>query len=129
MVGSLTLILLLAVVGDCITDALGLPVPGPAIGLLLLTLIFVVREGPDQGSAALFDAVSPHFPLFFVPAAVGVVANADILSRSWFLFAAAVVLGTSVTLVTTGWITQCLLHGRGREPARQRGKQQQESVT
>jgi putative effector of murein hydrolase LrgA (UPF0299 family) len=69
MIESLALILLLAVVGDGITDALGLPVPGPAIGLLLLTLIFAARKAPDQGSAALFEAISPHFPLFFVPAA------------------------------------------------------------
>jgi putative effector of murein hydrolase LrgA (UPF0299 family) len=44
-------------------------VPGPAIGLLLLTLIFAARKAPDQGSAALFEAISPYFPLFFVPAA------------------------------------------------------------
>ena len=57
----------------------------------------------------LFDTVSPHFTMFFMPAAVGVVANIDILANAWPHFVAAIVLGTTMTIAFTGLLTQALL--------------------
>lgn len=59
--------------------------------------------------AALFDAVAPRFQLLFVPAAVGVVANLDLLAASWISFAAAIVAGTAIAIVVTGLLVQALL--------------------
>jgi holin-like protein len=47
--------------------------------------------------------------LFFVPAAVGVIASLDVLAFAWLYVAAAIVVGTAVTILVTGVVAQSLL--------------------
>jgi holin-like protein len=105
----------LVVFGDMIADRLEAPVPGAAIGMVLLATAFAIQGGPDDGLGRLFDTVSPHFTMFFVPAAVGVVASVDILANAWPHFVAAIVLGTTLTIAFTGLLTQALLRLLRRE--------------
>jgi holin-like protein len=109
MTQSAAFVLILLIVGDAVTERFGLPVPGAALGLAALATVFAVRGGPDLGSARLFDFAAPYFPLFFVPAAVGVIASLDVLAFAWFHVAAAVVGGTAVTILVTGRAAQTLL--------------------
>ena len=111
MIKSISLVLALSVIGDTLADGLQLPAPGAAIGLILLTGLFVMRGGPDASTAKLFDSVSPVFPMFFVPAAVGIVANAQVLAQVWLYVAIAIGLGTAVTIAVTGVLAQSLLGG------------------
>lgn len=110
MLKAISIVLALSVIGDTVTDAVQMAVPGAAIGLLLLTALFLWRGGPDVASATLFDTLSPVFPMFFVPAAVGIVANAGILSEIWLYVLVAICLGTAVTIMVTGLIAQALLN-------------------
>jgi holin-like protein len=66
----------------------------------------------------LFETVAPHFPLFFIPAAVGVVASIELLSQTWLFFVAAIVFSTAVTIAVTGYLAQLLLERlrRSRTP-------------
>ena len=121
MIKFLTLVLILSVIGDAIAASLDAPVPGSAIGLLLLTSLFVVRNGPDAGAVRLFEAVAPHFPLFFIPAAVGVVASTEVLSQTWLFFVAAIVFSTTVTIAVTGRLAQVLLERLKRSRASHHG--------
>jgi holin-like protein len=113
MLKAISIVLALSVIGDTAVDALQIPVPGAAIGLLFLTCLFVWRGGPDAASARLFDTISPVFPMFFVPAAVGIVANTAILSEAWLYVAVAICLGTAATIIVTGLIAQALLDALG----------------
>lgn len=109
MVKSAAIVLLLLIVGDAVAEAFALPVPGAALGLATLTAAFAIRGGPDPGSEELFDFATPYFPLFFVPAAVGVVASLDVLSAAWVHLIAAIVFGTAATLLVTGVVFQWLM--------------------
>ena len=109
MIRSAAVVLFVLLSGDVIADAFSLPVPGAALGLMVLTTAFAVRGGPDRGSEELFDFAAPYFPLFFVPAAVGVVASLDVLSVAWAYLLAAIVAGTALTLLVTGLVFQVLL--------------------
>ena len=109
MAHSAAVVLFLLICGDAIAENLDLPVPGAALGLVTLAVIFSARGGPDKGSEELFDLAAPYFPLFFVPAAVGVVANLDLFVLAWVHIATAIVLGTSATILVTGLIAQALL--------------------
>ena len=75
----------------------------------MLTAAFAVRGGPDAATAKLFDFAAPYFPLFFVPAAVGVIASLDVVVSAWLHVSAAIVVGTAVTILSTGLIAQSLL--------------------
>lgn len=109
MIRSAAIVLLLLIFGDAVAEAFSLPIPGAALGLVLLAIAFAVRGGPDHGSAELFDFAAPYFPLFFVPAAVGVVASIEIISVAWVYILTAIFLGTTVTLLITGLIFQMLV--------------------
>lgn len=109
--------LMLLVAGDALVERHDLPVPGAAFGLATLAVVFALRGGSDRGFDDLFDFAAPYFPLFFVPAAVGVVASLDVLSAAWLHVAVAIVLGTAATIAVAGRLTQALL-GRIAEEAK-----------
>ncbi len=106
MIQAMVLVLALAVLGDTLADALGAPVPGATIGLLLLAASFGARGGPDRGSTALFEGVAPHFPLFFIPAASGLVASADLLASAWLSVVTAILASTIAAIAITGLVVQ-----------------------
>ena len=109
MVRPIALAVLLFVIGDTVADVAKAPVPGAALGMLLMTSILLGQGGPDNETSALFDMTAPHFTMFFVPAAVGVVSSFDALLDNWVYFLTAIVAGTSATLIVTGWLTQKIL--------------------
>lgn len=109
MTQSAAVLIVLLVLGETVVAQFSLPVPGAALGLLALSLAFAFRGGPDTGFEELFDFAAPYFPLFFVPAAVGVVASIDVLARSWLYIATAIVVGTAITILVTGRLLQSLL--------------------
>lgn len=109
MIRSAAIVLVLLLASDAIAERYGLPVPGAALGLVLLTAAFAFRGGPDRGSEELFDFAAPYFPLFFVPAAVGVVASAGMLSSTWTYILVAIVAGTTATLLITAIVFQFLM--------------------
>lgn len=118
MIRAAAIVVCILVLSDAISDNLGLPVPGAGIGLILLAIYFAIRGNPDDGFGELFDFAAPYFPLFFVPAAVGVIASLDELQRAWFEISVAIVGGTAVTLVATGHIAQGLMRSKGIVEAR-----------
>ncbi|GHJ59265.1 hypothetical protein NOK12_17830 [Nocardioides sp. OK12] len=89
-------------VGQLVVDATGVPVPGPVVGMVLLLVVLVVRDPPDDSPVhRTADAVLPHLQLLLVPAGVGIVAYAGVLRDdlvavlvalvgSWFLGLAVV---------------------------------------
>ncbi len=117
MVRALALVLALLFAGETATALMNINIPGAALGLAGLALLLATRGGPDAEMERLFDGVAPNAPLLFVPAAVGVVANLDLVAQFWAHFAVAVVLGTSATLILAGWCAQALLRRRGRPVA------------
>jgi len=109
MIKAIFVVLILYILGEVIAASIGLTIPGATIGLLVLTGYFVLRGGVDASSAQVFDAVSAHFALFFIPAATGVVAQLELVSQNWIYIALAIFLGTGVTIALTGLLMQTLL--------------------
>lgn len=102
MLRSIAFILCWLIAAETITRLADLPVPGAALALAAVTAWFVITRRIDPHYAQIFDAITPHVPLLFVPAAVGVVAHLDALSASWVSFGAAIVGGTAATVLVTG---------------------------
>ena len=110
MIASLSLILLCQLAGEVIVRGLGLPMPGPVLGLVFLLLLLLARDrfaalarGPLQqdGVENASRGLLAHLSLMFVPAGVGVVQKLDLVAEHGI--AIAVVLATSVvvTLLVT----------------------------
>ena len=62
MVKSAAIVVCLLLFCDTVSDLLILPVPGAAIGLLVLSTILALRGDRDGGFGSLFDFAAPYFP-------------------------------------------------------------------
>jgi holin-like protein len=101
MLEALTLILICQLVGETIVLLSGLPIPGPVIGMLLLLGWLFLRGGIADDVGRTADALLAHFSLLFVPAGVGVMLHWERIQGQWPAIAAALLLGTLITLAAT----------------------------
>lgn len=86
--------------GELLSRGLGLPFPGPVIGMLLLLLALrlpVVREPV----AACANFLLSHLSLLFVPVGVGVMTHVGLLGQYGVRMLAVIVLSTWIGLVVT----------------------------
>ena len=99
MLPGLVAVLLFDLAGEGAARYLGVPLPGPVIGMVLFFAALVIRRElasrVERGASLLLR----HMSLFFVPPAVGVVARLDVLRAEWLPIAIAIALSTWLTLV------------------------------
>ena len=99
MLKGIIILLLFRVKGECIAKFFMLLVPGPVIGMVLLLLFLLIRKG---SFTSLDNAVSLHLrylPLLFIPAAMGIITQIDIITKEFWAIAIALFIGTLVALV------------------------------
>ncbi len=101
MLEYLTLIFGCQLAGELIVAATGVPVPGPVCGMALLFAGLVIRGAIPAELARVGDALLGNLSLLFVPAGVGVMLHARLMARDWLPIAAALVLGTGLTIAVT----------------------------
>ena len=110
MIASLSLILLCQLAGEVIVRGLGLLLPGPVVGLLLLLVLLLTRDrfavlarGPLQqdGVESASRGLLAHLSLLFVPAGVGFVQKLDLLAEHGIAIAAVLAISVVVTLLVT----------------------------
>ncbi len=110
MIASLSLILLCQLAGEVFVRGLGLPMPGPVIGLMLLLLLLLIRDrfallahGPLQGHGigSTSRGLLANLSLLFVPAGVGVVQKLDLIVDHGIAFLGVLVISVLITLLVT----------------------------
>lgn len=110
MIASLCLILLCQLAGEIVVRALGLPMPGPVVGMVLLLSLLLLRDratwfarGPlqSEGVETASKGLLAHLSLLFVPAGVGVVQKLDILADHGAAIAGVLAISVVVTLLVT----------------------------
>ena len=125
MIASLSLILLCQLAGEVIVRGLGLPMPGPVVGLLFLLLLLLARDrfvalarGPlrQDGVENASRGLLAHLSLLFVPAGVGVVQKLDLVAEHGVAVAAVLAISVVVTLLVTvaTFLVASRLMSRGR---------------
>ena len=99
MLKGIIVLLLFQFIGECISKFFQLLVPGPVIGMVLLLIFLLVRKGSFH---SLDNAVALHLrylPLLFIPAAMGIITQLDIITKEFWAIAIALFVGTLVALV------------------------------
>ncbi|AUH35358.1 CidA/LrgA family protein [Paracoccus tegillarcae] len=101
MIWTLAVILSFQLVGEVASRGLGLPLPGPVIGLLLLVAACMVRPALAERIRPTSQGLLQHLSLFFVPAGVGVVAHMGLI-RDQGLALALAIAGSTVLAIAAG---------------------------
>jgi holin-like protein len=101
MIHALTLLFLCQLTGEVVVRALGVPFPGPVLGMGLLFAGLLLRGRSAPALDAVADGILRHLSLLFVPAAVGVMQQAGLIAANWLAISTALVLSTVLALVVT----------------------------
>ena len=111
MLAYLTLIFACQLAGELLVAGLGLPIPGPVAGMLLLLggLILHGRVPDDLGQLA--DTLLANLSLLFVPAGVGIMLHAGLIGRDWLAISVALVVSTLLTIAVTAVVMSKLSGG------------------
>lgn len=104
MILHLTALLAFQLVGELISRGLGLPIPGPVIGMALIFVFFL--SVPKAANAILPTAqgLLAHLSLLFVPAGVGVTRHLDRMGEDGPAIAAALAIST-IAAIALGALT------------------------
>ncbi|WP_439529803.1 CidA/LrgA family protein [Pannonibacter sp.] len=110
MLFYLTVILVCQLAGELIVVGLGLPMPGPVIGMILLFAGLVIRGSIPEGLTRVGDAFLSNLSLLFIPAGVGVVLHMGLIAREAKALGAALFGSTLFAIAVTGllmhWLTR-----------------------
>ena len=115
MLQALTILLVYQLVGEVAARALGLPVPGPVIGMALLFLTLMLRGGPDESLRNTAGTLLQHLSLLFVPAGTGIVLYGTRLADEWLPLTAALIGSTFLTISVTALLLKAFSRRR-RQP-------------
>lgn len=98
MLKGIILLLIFQFLGECFVRFFELIVPGPVIGMVLLLIFLIIR---NKSFESLDNAVSLHLrylPLLFIPAAMGIITQADIIFKEFWAIIISLFFGTIIAL-------------------------------
>ena len=125
MIVAFLLLISCELAGEVVRETLNLPIPGSVIGMLFLAVVLAFRKDkPDAPAipAALGETAETlisHMGLLFVPAGVGVIAEAGLLREEWLPIVAGLIGSTILSLAVTGLVMRWTLlpPGEARLPS------------
>lgn len=101
MLQALATLLVFQTVGEIVTYALALPIPGPVLGMALLLAYLLLNERALAGLRPTCVELLKHLSLLFVPAGVGVMQKLDLLAAHGIAISAILALSVVLTLLAT----------------------------
>lgn len=117
MLPALTLLLICQLAGEAIVRFLGLPLPGPVIGMLLLFIGLLIRGEVPEALDKVGGFLLQNLSLLFVPAGVGVMTHLGLIRAEWLPIAGSLIVSTIVTIAVTALVMKLALpkHKEGKQ--------------
>jgi putative effector of murein hydrolase LrgA (UPF0299 family) len=103
---TLTILLIYQLAGETAAVALGLPVPGPVLGMLMLLATMVVRGNAPAYLREGAQGLLTHLSLLFVPAGVGVVAHIARIEAEFWPIVISLIGSTALTIAVTALVIE-----------------------
>jgi holin-like protein len=101
--------------GELIVSLLGVSLPGAVAGMLLLLIVSLARKHVAPSVSHASSGLLSNLALLYVPAGVGIVNHASLLTEHGLGMLATLVLSTAVTLAVTALTLKFLLARRKAE--------------
>lgn len=94
--------------GEVISRAFALPVPGPVLGMLILLIGLMVRGSVPGSLRTMGEGLLKYLTLLFVPAGVGLIQHFGLISREIWILVVTLIVSTSITILVTSQTLQRL---------------------
>lgn len=101
MLPALTLLFVCQLAGEIIVRSSGLAFPGPVLGMGLMLVVLFARGRTGPAIDGVADTLLKNLSLLFVPAAVGVIQQFDLIAAHWLAIGLALSASTLLTLIVT----------------------------
>jgi holin-like protein len=98
MIVHLATLLAFQLAGETLSRGLGLIVPGPVIGMVLLLAFFIAVPKAAAAIQPTAQGLLSHLSLLFVPAGVGIVAHLDKLGADGVPILLALLVSTALSI-------------------------------
>lgn len=122
MIAGFAILLVLQLAGEVTARGLGLPVPGPVLGMAFLVAglaVWARMGGSDPVGAEaplgrVADGLLGSLAILFVPAGVGVVQYLDLIATQGTAIVVTLVVSTVVTMLATVATFRLIKRAMGR---------------
>lgn len=104
MIAALMALLACQVAGELVARLLGLQIPGPVIGTVLLFILLLARGRVPGALRDVARGLLTNLSLLFVPAGVGIIQHLDRIRGEWVGILAALVGSTVLTMVVAVFV-------------------------
>ena len=102
MIRGLAVLCCYQLLGELAVAALGWPIPGNVVGMLLLLAGLISGCVPLAWVTEAAELLLTHMALLFVPVGVAVMLYFDLVAGEWLPIVGATVLSTFIVLAVTG---------------------------
>ena len=116
MLAGLTWLLAFQCLGEALVRVLGLPVPGPVAGMLLLFIGLRLRTTIPAEVNTAATGLLQHLSVLFVPAGVGVMLHVARIANEWLPIVAALLGSTALAIVVTALVIKWSSRALSQEP-------------
>ncbi|MFV0623502.1 CidA/LrgA family protein [Sphingomonas sp. ac-8] len=104
MIAAIALLLFCQLIGEALNRGLGVPLPGPVLGMFLLFAWLKLRPRERVELKAVTTWLIGHFAVLFVPATMGLVDEGPALARDGIAILVACGVATLLTLAVTALV-------------------------
>lgn len=104
MIRGSFIILLFYFLGELLSMLIGGFIPGSVLGMILLFLSLFFKILRPEKIKNTATVITRNMAVFFVPAAVGVMAYTEVVSQSFMAIVFGIAVSTVLTLITVGLI-------------------------
>lgn len=109
MLDGLLILLAFQFAGELLVRTLGLPLPGPVLGMVLLLLALATRSSALQRVAPAANLLIGNLTLLFFPIGIGIVLEWERYSEHGVALLVSIVVGTVVALILVTLLLKLLL--------------------
>lgn len=113
MLNAIAALFVFQLIGEVLVQALGLPLPGPLVGMLLLCAGLLWRGSVPDELRDTAGSLLRHMMLLFIPAVSGVMMHFGRVGQEWLPFLAAGLAGAAITIVVTALTFRWMLERSG----------------
>lgn len=103
-----SIILSICFIGEVITKALNLIIPGSILGMIILLGCLSFKIINIDSIKEISDFLLKHLSFFFIPAGVGLLSSMSTLKNNWGVVLFISLISTVLIMATTGITVQIL---------------------